>query len=263
MATGAASAPRRWLAVACGIALVVDALSLMSQGLFNLGVVLPLLGGAGVIGLAWRWTQVQAWLDGAPRRRRLWRAAWLALGLWALSVLVFWIVLARAAAEGSAQEAPAALVVLGSGAPGGQPSPTLRARLDLALVQAAVYPAVPVVVSGGVDFRGNLSEAQVMGDYLRAHGIAPERIVQEERSTSTEENLRFSQPLLAGRGVAIDATVRVVTSDFHTIRARWIGRRAGYTHIQAVGSPTPLYVRYNAWLREYFAFVSGFLLREF
>lgn len=253
----------RWLAGACGTLLVVDALALMSGGLFNLGVILPVLGGACAVWLSWRWPQVQRWLAAHPRRRLAWRAGCVALVLWALSVLVFWFVLARAAGDVATQDAPAAIVVLGSGAPGGQPSPTLRARLDLALLQAAAFPDVPVVVSGGVDFRGSLSEAQVMGDYLRAHGVSPGRIVQEERSTSTDENLRFSQPLLAGRGVGVDAPVRVVTSDFHTVRARWIARRVGYARVQAVGAPTPLYVRYNAWLREYFAFVSGFVLREF
>ena len=143
------------------------------------------------------------------------------------------------------------------------PSPTLLARLDLALQQAARYPDVPVVVSGGTGFGGHPSEAQVMGGYLRAHGLAAGRILQEERSTSTDENLRFSRPLLAAHGVDASAPVRLVTSDFHTIRARWIARRAGYSRVQAVGAPTPLYVRYNAWLREYFAFVSGFVLREF
>ena len=253
----------RWLAGACGTLLVVDALALMSGGLFNLGVILPVLGGAGAVWLSWRWPRVQRWLAGHPSRRLAWRAGWTMLLLWAVSVLVFWFVLARSASDVATQEAPAAIVVLGSGAPNGQPSPTLRARLDAALVQAAAFPGVPVVVSGGVDFRGTQSEAQVMGDYLRAHGVSPERIVQEERSTSTDENLRFSQPLLAGRGVGVDAPVRLVTSDFHTVRARWIARRAGYTRVQAVGAPTPLYVRFNAWLREYFAFVSGFVLREF
>jgi len=42
------------------------------------------------------------------------------------------------------------------------------------------------VVSGGVDFGETASEGRIMGDYLRAQGMAPERILQEERSTSTE-----------------------------------------------------------------------------
>ena len=253
----------RWAGGLCGALLVVDALGLMSEGLFNLGATLPLMMGVALVVLSWRWPSVRGWFAVSQRRRLAWRLGWTALALWALSVAVFWVVLARAAKDVVTPEAPAAIVVLGAGVPDGQPTPTLVARLDLALVQAARFPMVPVVVSGGFDFRKRFSEAQVMGDYLRAKGLAPERIMQEERSTSTEENLRFSRPLLASRGVAADAPVRLVTSDFHTVRARWIARRAGYTRVQAVGAPTPLYVRYNAWLREYFAFLSGFVLREF
>jgi uncharacterized SAM-binding protein YcdF (DUF218 family) len=253
----------RWLAGLLGLLLVGDALMLMADGLFSLGVTLPLACGLCAIALSVAWPRVQRWLDGRPRRRRLWRAACFVLGGWAVSVAVFWAVLAGAATDVATAEAPSAIVVLGAGAPNGVPSPTLQSRLDLALEQAARYPAVPVVVSGGLGFSGHASEARVMGDYLRFHGLAAERIVQEERSTSTDENLRFSRPLLAAQGVAADAPVRLVTSDFHTVRARWIARHAGYTRVQAVGAPTPLYVRYNAWLREYFAFVSGFVLREF
>ena len=119
------------------------------------------------------------------------------------------------------------------------------------------------MVSGGVDFGETHSEAQVMGDYLRAAGLPAGRIVQEEKSSSTEQNLLLSKPLLAQRGVSTDQPVHLVTSDFHTLRSRWIARRAGYEQVSLVGAPTPLYVRYNAWLREYFAVLSGFVLREF
>ena len=253
----------RWIGGALGAVLVADAVMLMTDGLFSLGVTLPFALGLTSLVLAWRWPRIQQWLALRPGRQRFWRLGWALFGVWAASVAVFWTVLARSANDVVTAEAPAAIVVLGAGAPNGRPSPTLLARLDVALRQAAQYPAVPVVVSGGLGFSGHPSEAQVMGDYLRAQGLAGERIVQEERSTSTEENLRFSQPLLASHGVAANAPVRLVTSDFHTVRARWIARRAGYAHVQTVGAPTPLYVRYNAWLREYFAFVSGFVLREF
>ncbi|WP_374569584.1 YdcF family protein [Ideonella sp.] len=253
----------RWIGGALGALLVADALLLMADGLFSLGVTLPLMFGVVLVALAWRWPRVQPWLSRQPGRRRAWRWGWAVIGAWAASVAVFWVVLARSATDVVTADAPAAIVVLGAGAPNGRPSPTLLARLDVALAQAARFPEAPVVVSGGLDFSGRISEAKVMGDYLRAKGLAPDRIVQEERSTSTEENLRFTQPLLAARGIDADAPVRLVTSDFHTIRARWIARRAGYARVQAVGAPTPLYVRYNAWLREYFAFVSGFVLREF
>ena len=259
----ARASPWRWIGGVLGALLIADGVMLMADGLFSLGVTLPLLMGICAVLLTLAWPHVQAWLDARPRRRRLWRVGGAALGIWAVSVGVFWVVLARSAGDVVTAEVPAAIVVLGAGAPNGVPSPTLAARLDLTLEQAARYPSVPVVVSGGLGFGHHPSEARIMGDYLRAHGLAADRIVQEERSTSTDENLRFSRPLLASRGVTADAPVRLVTSDFHTVRARWIASHAGFAKVQAVGAPTPLYVRYNAWLREYFAFVSGFVLREF
>ena len=55
----------------------------------------------------------------------------------------------------------------------------------------------------------------------------------------------------------------MITSDFHTLRARWIANRVGLNQVRMAAAPTPLYLRYNAWLREYFAFVSGWIFREF
>jgi uncharacterized SAM-binding protein YcdF (DUF218 family) len=254
---------RRLLCLLAGALLVLDALFLMSQRLFNLGVVLPLLLGAVLLFLGARWPAVQQWLTVRPARRRLWRWGWFVLALWLASVAAFWAVLAGAGDRAIAAPPPAAIVVLGSGAPGGKASPTLAARLDTALNQARLHPAALVFVSGGIDFNETASEGQVMGNYLRARGLAPHRIVQEERSTSTEENLVFTRTLLSQRGVAANASIQLVTSDFHTLRAGWIARRVGYTQVTPVGAPTPLYLRYNAWLREYFAVVSGFVLREF
>ncbi len=140
--------------------------------------------------------------------------------------------------------------------------PGLRARLDKAHALAAAHPQAWVVVSGGVDFGETLSEGEVMGNYLRQQGLDPARILQEERSTSTELNLQYSLPLLQAQGLGLDSAVAVVTSDFHTLRAQRIAQKIGYTRALAVAAPTPLYIRYNAWLREYFAMASSWLLRE-
>ena len=186
-----------------------------------------------------------------------------ALGIWLLTLVVFFVALSRQpTGAGGLQPPVRAVIVLGSGTPGGQPSPPLRARLDLALDIAARFPQALVAVSGCVDFGETRSEGQVMGDYLRAKGLAAIRIVQEEASTSTELNLKLSQPVLAARGVGLNDPVVVVTSDFHTWRAQRIAQRQGWQQVQTVGAPTPLYIRYNAWLREYFAIASSTLLGE-
>lgn len=252
------------LCLVVGMLLVADALFLMTQRVFSLGVTLPFVLGLGLLAMGARWQRLQVWLRERPARRRAWRRGWLMFVAWLASLALFWTVLARAGgvAPGTTA-APRAIVVLGSGTPGGRVSPVLAARLDTALAQAARYPDAVVVTSGGIDFSETRSEGAIMGDYLRARGLPAARIVQEERSTSTEQNLLFTAPLLAARGIAPRAPLLIVTSDFHTLRAGWIARRAGYYAAVTVGAPTPLYVRYNAWLREYFAVASGFVLREF
>ncbi|MDA8446679.1 YdcF family protein [Paracidovorax valerianellae] len=257
-----------WLRAACvaaGAVLLADGLVLMAMGLFSVGVTVPGALGLALCLLAWRWHRVHSWLARARWRRPLWRAFWALLLAWMVSVGLFWNALAgqvRAFDGAAAAAVPQAIVVLGSGTPDGQPSPALRARLDKARELAAVHPQAWVVVSGGVDFGETLSEGQVMGDYLRAQGMPAGRILQEERSTSTELNLRYSLPLLEGKGLGLDAPMVVVTSDFHTVRAQRIARKIGFTHSIAAPAPTPLYLRYNAWLREYFATASSWVLGE-
>jgi len=119
------------------------------------------------------------------------------------------------------------------------------------------------VVSGGTDFRQEIPEARVMADYLIGLGLDAKRITLEDRSTSTHENLLFSARLLEASGIKRDVPMLLVTSDFHTARASWIAKRADWTNVQTAGALTPLYMRYNAWTREYFACLSGWLLGEY
>ncbi len=257
-----------WARVGCLLAggvLLADALWLMAQGFFMVGVTVPGALGLALCLLAVSWHRVRTWLNGKSWGRWFWRAGWLLLAAWVVSVAAFWAWLAQQVRsfEASAITAPVqAIVVLGSGTPNGQPSPALRARLDKARELAALHPQAWVVVSGGVDFGETLSEGQVMGNYLREQGMAPGRILQEERSTSTELNLQYSLPLLNEQGLGLTTAVAVVTSDFHTVRAQRIARKIGFAHAIPVAAPTPLYIRYNAWLREYFAMVSSWALRE-
>lgn len=265
-----AGSQRRWpwaraASLLAGVVLLADALALMGQGFFMLGVTLPGVLGLALCALALSWHRVQAWLSGRRWGRLAWRAGWLLMAVWVISVAVFWAWLAQQVRqfEGAAHAAPLkAIVVLGSGTPRAQPSPALRARLDKARELATLHPQAWLVVSGGVDFGETLSEGQVMGNYLREQGMAPGRILQEERSTSTELNLQYSLPLMQAQGVGLDSALAVVTSDFHTVRAQRIARKMGFTQAIPVAAPTPLYIRYNAWLREYFAMASSWLLRE-
>ena len=168
--------------------------------------------------------------------------------------------------RGWANPAPADryhLVVLGAGIQNGQPRPALAARLDTAAALARLQPEALIAVCGGQVWGTTDPEAEVMARYQQErHGIAPDRLVLEKDSTSTELNLALSRPLLEARGVAATVPLALVTSDFHLPRALRIAQRQGFTHMVPVAAPTPLATRYNAWLREYFATPSSWVLNE-
>ena len=259
---GRAKFVRALLAVV-GLLLLVDALVLMCLGHFNVGVVLPAGLGAAALGLSWKWRAVQHWRAARPLHARLWSLAWAGLTLWLISLFWFW---SRLSGLGlSPQQVPPvqSIVVLGSGTLDGHPRPVLAARLDQAAQLARLQPQALVAVCGGVDWGEKESEAEVMARYLQQrHGIAAQRLVLEKLSTSTELNLKLSRPLLAERGVAADAPMAMVSSDFHLMRAMDIAKRQDLPQVYPVAAPTPLATRFNAWLREYFAMASSWLLGE-
>lgn len=106
-------------------------------------------------------------------------------------------------------------------------------------------------------------EALVMSRYLKQHfHITKDRMILEDKSTSTELNLKNSKPLLEQAHISVNQPIAIVTSDFHTPRAAAIAKKQGYTQVYMVAAETPLITRYNAWLREYFAYASGWLLNS-
>jgi uncharacterized SAM-binding protein YcdF (DUF218 family) len=52
------------------------------------------------------------------------------------------------------------------------------------------------IVSGGVTPGSTLSECEIIKGAMVAHGIPPERILEERRSTNTGENVIFSLPII-------------------------------------------------------------------
>lgn len=245
-----------WAFTALGGMLLAQSAYLVTVKVTHLGVILPAGLGAVLVflgsvqapwqhWLAWKWVQAGFWL-------------------WLVSLGAFFGLLAlRQQGQNLQGLRPEVIVVLGSSTPNAQPSPTLAERLNLAYTLAQQHPKARVIVSGGVDFRQTVSEASVMATYLEAKGLDKSRILVEDRSTSTHENLVYSLRLLQAGGQTPQAATVLVTSDFHTLRASWIAKNAGWKNVVTAGAPTPLYMRYNAWLREYFAFVSGWLLREY
>jgi uncharacterized SAM-binding protein YcdF (DUF218 family) len=149
------------------------------------------------------------------------------------------------------------VVVLGSGlrADGGVP-PLLANRLERAReVWAAVSRRAGesrplLIVSGGQGDDEPLPEASAMASYLIARGFPADRLLLEDQSRSTEENLVFSKAIMDELRPGARATV--VTSDFHAFRAALLARRLGIRG-QVTGARVAGYYRPSAVLREFAA----------
>lgn len=112
-----------------------------------------------------------------------------------------------------------AVIVLGAGVNGAEPSLSLASRLEAALAYVADKPDVPIVVSGAQGANEAISEARCMFGWLTARGVPPEQIILEERAASTKENIYYSLELLRAKGLDTTSNIAVVSSDYHLCRA--------------------------------------------
>ncbi len=154
------------------------------------------------------------------------------------------------AAMSTRPDAPATLIVLGCRVEGETPSEALRNRIDTAADYLLAHPSVPVIVSGGQGPDERISEAEAMRRGLVERGVAEDRIVLEDRSTSTLENLTFAKELLPDGGR--DASVVVVSEGYHLYRALSVADRVGLD-AEGLAAPSPDWLRATSWVREWFA----------
>ena len=147
-----------------------------------------------------------------------------------------------------------AVIVLGAGGNGETPALILWSRITAAAAYLEGHPDVPVVLSGGQGPGEAISEAACMRRELTAQGVEEDRLLLEDRSTSTAENFAFSKEILEAHGIDTDtAVIAVVTSDFHCFRAHLIARRAGLTDIDVPAEVDWLLLNANYYIREVFA----------
>lgn len=147
-----------------------------------------------------------------------------------------------------------AVIVLGAGVNGETPSLILQSRINAAAAYLEEHPDVPVVLSGGKGPGEDISEAECMRRRLTARDVGEDRLLLEDRSTSTAENFAFSKVLLQEHGIDTDtAVIAVVTSDFHCFRAHLIAQRAGLTVIDVPAEVDWLLLNANYYIREFFA----------
>ncbi len=148
------------------------------------------------------------------------------------------------------------IIVLGAQMRSDGPSVVLRYRLDTAARYLKEHPDVICVCSGGKGANEPESEASGMAKYLMAAGIERERIILEEKSVNTRENIRFCKELIPE-----GASVCIVTNNFHMYRALFLSRHLGLEKTKGLSAPSlPLYAPNNI-AREMIGLVKDFFVR--
>ena len=155
----------------------------------------------------------------------------------------------HAALHDAGSDAPY-VIVLGAAVYGETPSISLRHRTERAAEHLMDNPAAVAVVSGGQGEGESISEAECMRRYLvNKSGVAEGRILLEDRSTSTLENLTFSRAAIEAAG-GDPGRVAVVSSSYHLYRAK---RMAAALGMEAEGLPSsdgyPVYMT-GMYIRE-------------
>lgn len=147
------------------------------------------------------------------------------------------------------------LVVLGAQIKENGPSVALARRLDRAYAYLMENPDTVCVVSGGQGSNEPVSEARGMYEYLVAKGIDPGRILMEDQSRDTQQNLEFSRKLIPG---SIDK-VGIVTSNFHVYRSVQLAKSQGFLQAQGLGATSGVYFLPNNMLREFFGMMKDWV----
>ena len=195
------------------------------------------------------------------------------------AVLAVILILIGTSAFTSTKKSINYVIVLGAKVNGREPSSTLKKRLDRAITYAENNPNTFLVVSGGKGEDEEISEAQVMYEYLKFNGVSEHQLLMEDQSSNTRENISFSLDVIrrqekwkesvfreifadAGEyvyspGDELDSVhIGILTSDFHVFRAKAIAKKQGGRNVYGIAAPSEPFLAPHFWLRECFAILK-------
>jgi uncharacterized SAM-binding protein YcdF (DUF218 family) len=150
------------------------------------------------------------------------------------------------------------IIILGARVKGEIPSLALQYRIDAAADYMKKNKETIAIASGGQGPGEDITEAEAIKRGLVAHGIPSNRILLEDRSTDTVENIRFSKKLIPNhleKGL-------IVTNDFHLYRAKSIARDQGLI-LKGIPAETPTVAIPKSYVREYLAITKYYLVTTF
>lgn len=169
------------------------------------------------------------------------------------------------------------IIVLGYPVQDGEINKTMEHRLDKAYEYAQVHSNTIIILSGGANGNSDVTEAELMYDYLKKRGVPEVQMIKEEKSSSTYENLVYSKQIIDERernrrdwienlmsrsGYLVppdeEVTIRVgiVTSNFHVLRAKSIAKNIGIENVSGIAAKSDPILFIHLCMRECFAILK-------
>lgn len=148
------------------------------------------------------------------------------------------------------------IIVLGAQMKLHGPSKILKRRLEIACEYLMDNIKTVVIVSGGQGSNEPMSEAEGMERYLIEKGIEPDRILKEELSVNTHQNLVFSKNLYL-RAVS---EIGIVSSNFHIFRAKKLALKAGFQKVYGLPAYSEPLMLLNHTSREVCGIIKDYLV---
>lgn len=147
------------------------------------------------------------------------------------------------------------IVVLGAQMKENGPSVALAKRLDRAYEYLQENPYTFCVLSGGKGANELVSEAEGMYAYLVEKGIGADRLILEDSSRNTVQNIKNSRELIPD-GIE---NIGIVTSNFHVFRGVRLAKANGFSEAEGIAAPSGVYFLPNNMLREFFGVMKDWL----
>ncbi|AZN77499.1 hypothetical protein CXB72_10385 [Lactobacillus acidophilus] len=141
------------------------------------------------------------------------------------------------------------VVVLGAGLLGKKVTPLLASRINRGIEIYHKNPGSKLIMSGGQGPDEEIPESHAMAAYAEEHGVPKSDIIIEDRSKTTNQNLKFSHQLMKP-----NSTFCIVTNSYHVYRALVLAKRQGLQCI-GYGAKTKWYFTLNAFIREFIAYL--------
>ena len=234
----------RILSITAGALLIGNFILLILISNINLGMV-PVAGlGAVLLGYG-------LFYDKLPFRKII--GTLIAVGL--VVILSFGSFLAVYGGRDTADYTEQTVIVLGCGLRGERVSVGLAKRLNKAAEYHEKNPDAVIIVSGGQGPQEDISEALAMKRYLIDKGIPEDKIIMEDKSTSTITNFRNSRAIMEEKGMDLSSVV-FVTNAYHVYRGASYAKDEGFVDIAHLGTDIIWYTVPMNYMREMLAVIK-------